>query len=112
MWQPPQDRSELAGELLFAARGTDSFLVQFSKTPFSLATAQQVGWQWQIELGSGEFVRRGRGEPPGRFIWFLLSRALTSGHVELPWQFERKPGSAWRLWNSRTGESLEGYLAP
>ena len=112
LWKPAANKPELAGELLLATHAAGGFHLQFSKTPFSLATAQLAGKAWQIELGSGEFRRRGRGRPPDRFAWFVLPRALREGRVEAPWQFERMTDNRWRLRNHRTGESLEGYLAP
>jgi hypothetical protein len=112
LWKPTKARPELAGELLFATNTAGHFFVQFTKTPFPLATAQRGEEQWQIELGDGDFSRRGRGQPTSRFAWFVLPQALASGNAKAPWQFERKEGSAWRLRNTRTGESLEGYLTP
>ena len=112
LWRPTKTKPELAGELLLATNTTGGLVVQFAKTPFTLAAAQRIGDRWQIELGSGDFFRTGRGRPPSRFAWYVLPRALMSGSVEAPWRFERTGDNAWRLNNRRTGESVEGYLAP
>lgn len=112
LWKPTKAKSELAGELLLATTPEGDLFVQFSKTPFNLVTACRYGERWAIQFGSGEFSRTGRGVPPSRFAWFALPHALASGKAEGPWQFERTGDTAWRLANSRTGESLEGYLTP
>jgi len=112
VWQPTRKRPELAGEILLATNTGGDFFVQFSKTPFTLATAQVMNGQWQIEFGSGEYTWRGRGEPPSRFGWFQLPRALAGRRPGRDWQFERLPTNLWRLENRRTGESLEGSFFP
>src|SRR5688572_9619670 len=50
IWKPTKSRQELAGELLFATNSAGDFFVQFSKSPFTLATAQMMSGQWQIEF--------------------------------------------------------------
>lgn len=112
LWKPSKTKPELAGELLFATNVAGHFFVQFTKTPFPLASAQRVGEQWQIDLGGGEFKRRGHGRPPTRFAWFVLQEALATGSVEVPWHFKSPTTGVWRLENTRTGEVLEGYLKP
>src|SRR6476620_10614627 len=60
LWKPTKSRPELAGELLLATNANGDFFVQLSKTPFTLATAQRIGDQWQIEFGSDDYRRSGR----------------------------------------------------
>lgn len=108
VWKPTKQRPELAGELLLATNSNGEFFVQFSKTPFTLATAQVMNGQWQIEFGSGDYSRRGRGNPPSRFGWFQLPRALSGSKLPDDWQFDCIPTNTWRLMNRRTGETLEG----
>jgi len=105
-------KPELAGELLLATNSNGSFFVQFTKTPFPLATAQVAGESWQMEFGSGEHSWRGHGQPPARFVWFQLPRALSGGGLEPDWMFSRLKDDSWRLENPRTGEWLEGRLFP
>lgn len=112
IWKPTRSRPELAGELLLATKTNGDFFVQFSKTPFSLATAQVVNGQWQIEFGDGERRWNGRGRPPPRFVWFQLPRALAGAGVSDNWKFERVTTNTWRLENHRTGETLEGGFFP
>jgi hypothetical protein len=112
VWKPPQNRPELTGELLLATNANGNCLVQFSKTPFTLATAQIAAGGWQIEFGDGRHSWRGRGEPPRRFVWFQLPRLLAGDAAVKPWRFTRPTDGSWRLDNLRTGEFLEGEFFP
>ncbi len=112
LWKPTKTRPELAGELLLATKTNGDFFVQFMKTPFTLAKAQSVGDQWQIDLGSGDYHRSGHGPPPVRFVWFQLSAALAGAGVSGNWSFDRVTTNSWRLENHRTGEALEGGFFP
>jgi hypothetical protein len=112
VWKPARSKPELAGELLLATRASGDFFVQFTKTPFTLATARVTGENWQIEFGSGEHAWRGRGQPPGRLAWFRLPRALAGESLGRVWKFERLGTNSWRLGNFHTGESLEGSFFP
>ena len=112
VWKPSPSRPELAGDLLLATNANGNFFVQFSKTPFPLATAQVSGGQWQIEFGANKFSRQGRGTPPDRFAWFQLPRALLGTPAGGNWKFAHPNSSSWRLENLRTGETLEGEFFP
>jgi hypothetical protein len=108
VWKPTRDRPELTGELILATNASGDFFVQFAKPPFTLATAQVAGDRWQIEFGSGDYSRRGRGQPPTRFAWFQLPAALDGASAGRDWRFERVATNFWRMENRRTGEALEG----
>ena len=108
IWKPTQKRPELTGELLLATNLNGGFFVQFAKPPFTLATAQVAGRRWQIEFGSGDYSRRGAGQPPARFVWFHLPEALAGASPGCDWRFERVATNSWRMENGRTGEELEG----
>ncbi|MGD0816026.1 MAG: hypothetical protein ABSA83_20735 [Verrucomicrobiota bacterium] len=112
VWKPSKDRPELAGDLLLATNACGSYFVQFSKTPFTLATAQAANGAWQIEFGGGQHTWSGRGGPPSRFAWFQLPGALGGAEPARPWKFTRRPDNSWRLENRRTGEVLEGVFFP
>ena len=112
VWRPPRRRAEIAGDLLLATNVNGDFFVQFSKTPFPVATAEDFGGRWQIQFGANEYRRRGRGAPPDGFAWFELPRALAGSPLAPRWKFERRPGGRWRLENARGGESLEGLFFP
>ena len=80
--------------------------------PFTLATAQISGGQWQIEFGADKFSWQGRGTPPDRFAWFQLPRALLGESNGGNWKFTRAENNSWRLENPHTGETLEGEFFP
>ena len=104
--------AELAGDLLLATNSSGAFLVEFSKTPFTLATASVTAGRWQIEFGNGKHSWRGPGEPPRRFIWFQLPRLLAGAAAVKPWRFTRPEADSWRLEKTHTGEFLEGGFFP
>lgn len=112
VWKPSRDRPALAGEILLATQANKNFFVQFTKTPFPLATARCVDGQWQIEFGAGGRRFAGRGAPPPRFVWFQLPPVLRGQPIDDGWQFTRLEKDSWRLENSHTGESLEGMFFP
>ncbi|MGA2543018.1 MAG: hypothetical protein ABSG78_15815 [Verrucomicrobiota bacterium] len=110
VWKPSKSRPELAGDLLLAVNTNGNHVVQFSKTPFPLASAQVANGCWQIEFGAGQHSWRGRGTPPARFVWFQLSRVLAGTPADAPWKFTGRADNSWRLENAGTGEFLEGQL--
>jgi hypothetical protein len=100
---------EIAGELIAATRADGASFVQFTKTPFPFAVAQTSPTGWQIEFPPENRRYAGPGTPPSRIGWFQLSRALAGSPLALPWSWQSSQ-SGWRLENSSTGESLEGYF--
>ncbi len=112
VWKPSQSRPELAGDLLLATNVNGNFFLQFSKMPLPLATARVSGGRWQIEFGADKFSWHGHGNPPDRFAWFQLPRALLDINIGRNWRFTRVETNSWRLKNPRTGESLEGEFFP
>ncbi|MGO8700279.1 MAG: hypothetical protein ACLQVY_21520 [Limisphaerales bacterium] len=108
VWKPSQDRPELAGDLLLAVNTNGDYLVQFTKTPFTLASAEVRGSRWQIAFGPRAWS--GRGAPPARFVWFQLAPLIEGKRVADPWQATRHADHSWRLQNSGAGEFLEGQL--
>jgi hypothetical protein len=112
VWQPPGRRPELAGDLLLATNQNGDYFVQFSKTPFTIATAEVLGGRWEIQFGARGYHRSGRGSPPEGLAWMELPRALASQPLAERWKFERKAGGLWRLENTRSGETLEGRFLP
>jgi hypothetical protein len=112
IWKPPGKRPELAGDLFLATNAQGEAVLEFTKAPFSIATAQVASNAWQIEFGGGKMSWSGYGRPPRRFIWFQLPGAAGGGPLAPPWRFERLDERSWRLSNPRTGEFLEGEFFP
>lgn len=107
--RPAPPHPEIAGDLIVATRTDGSAFVQFSKTPFTLATAQMSPTGWQIEFPPQNRHYARPGKPPAQIVWFQLAEALMGKPVAKNWSWH---GSAakWRLENRSSGESLEGYL--
>ena len=112
IWRLPARRLDLAGEMTFALHADGRCFFQFSKTPFTLVTGQCSDMRWQIEFPPRRLAFAGRGDPPARFAWLQLGRALAGERLASPWRFDGRTDGHWRLENSRTGEALEGYLSP
>jgi len=112
LWTPPQNRPELAGDLILATNANGNFFIQFSKTPFVLATAGYEDGEWEMQFGADKYAWRGSGRPPDRFIWFQLPRALRNEELTGGWKFERGFGNLWRLQDPKTGETLAGEFFP
>lgn len=109
VWRPDRSRTELAGELVIATHSDGRSLVQFTKTPLPLVTAQIGSNAWRVEFGVQQRVFSGRGKAPKRVLWLYLPRALQGAPIPPPLTWTRQQGN-WILQNPRTGESIEGYL--
>ncbi len=100
---------EIAGDVLLATKPDSEVFIQFSKTPFTLVTAQSTAQAWRVEFPPQNKHYSGRGAPPKRLLWLYLPRALSNKTLPagLSWHEDT---NGWRLANSVAGESLEGYF--
>jgi hypothetical protein len=112
LWRPGREYPELGGDLVLASDEGGRCLIQFAKTPMTLVSVQTTRTNWLIQFPPQRMGFSGRGPGPTRFAWLYLHTALTSEPLPPPFRFERKPDGGWRLENTRTGETLEGFLAP
>jgi hypothetical protein len=87
-------------------------LVQFAKTPMTLVLVQTTRTHWLIQFPPRQMSFSGHRRPPVRFAWLHLHAALAGKQLPSALRFERKPDGGWRLENTRSGETLEGFLAP
>jgi len=110
VWKPTRSRTELAGDLLLAVNANGDCVIQFTKTPFALASAQVADGRWRIDFGAGQRSWGGQGAPPPRFVWFQLPRVLAGTPADSPWKFTSWADNSWRLENAGTGEILEGQF--
>ncbi len=107
LWKPTATRPEIAGDLIMATNTDGDCFIQFTKTPFTIATAQISGSHWQLTFGNDQHSWRGSGTPISRFVWLQLPRAFAGAPIAPNWQFH--PGAnGWQFQNPHTGESLEG----
>ena len=86
--------------------------IEFAKTPLSLVLAQTTRTNWLIAFPPRRMSFAGRRAPPTRFAWLYLHAALSGDSLPATLRFQRKPDGGWRLENTRSGETLEGFLAP
>ena len=112
LWRPGRQYPELGGELVMASDEDGRCLVQFAKTPLPLVTAQTTTHNWFIEFTPRRMSFGGHKPPPTRFAWLYLPAALSGGSLPAALRFQRKPDGGWRLENTHSGETLEGFLSP
>ena len=112
LWRPGRGLPELGGDLVMASHEDGRCAIEFAKTPLSLVSAQTTRTNWLIQFPAGRIGFTGRRQPPARFAWLYLPAALSGEQLPPPLRFERKPDGGWRLENTRSGETLEGYLKP
>jgi hypothetical protein len=112
LWRSSHDAPEIAGEILVANHPDNRAWIQFVKTPLPLVTAQMNERKWQIEFIPEKRKVTGHDQPPARFIWLHLLRALNGVPPDQPLQFSKDPDGSWRLENKLNGEVLSGYLNP
>lgn len=112
VWHPRRHAPEIAGDLIVASHPDGQAFVQFSKSPLTLVSAEKTAYEWQVEFPLQDKRYAGRGKPPSRLSWLVLPEALSGAIPPQPWEWRVEKGGNWRLSNPKTGESLEGYLAP
>jgi hypothetical protein len=111
VWQPRRTAPPIAGELLLITHENGDFILQFSKTPLTIATAQRSGARWQVDFPAQSRRYGGTGPGSRRLLWVLLPAALRNAPLPADVTFRRGDGT-WRLASERTGERIEGFLSP
>jgi hypothetical protein len=112
LWRPGRQFPELGGELVMASHQDGRCVVEFAKTPLPLVTVQTTSTNWFIEFPARRMSFGGRQPPPDRFAWLYLPTALSGASLPAALRFQRKPDGGWRLENTRSGETVEGFLGP
>ena len=112
LWKSRRAGPEIAGELLVATHPEGRSLVQFTKTPLPLLTAQVESDRWQIELVPEKRSVRGQGPPPAHLIWLHLAAALAGKALPKELSVTGHADGRWILENSSTGETISGFVAP
>ena len=112
LWRPERGLPEFGGDLVLATDADGRALIQFDKTPLSMVFLQTTPDHWLIRFPQRQMGFTGHGTGPTRFAWLYLPAALDGKQLPSPLHFERKPDGGWRLENTRTGETLEGFLSP
>lgn len=110
-WQARPHTPPLAGELVLAQRPDGDFFLQFSKPPLTLVEASRTGKRWRLVFPGTSREYRGRGAAGSRLLWLWLPAALDGAALPAHLHCQRE-ADRWRLVNTRTGESLAGWLRP
>jgi hypothetical protein len=112
LWQPRRGYPELGGDLVLARNADGRCVIQFAKTPMTMLTAQTSRTNWLIEFPAKRMRFKGRHQPPKYFAWLYLPTALEGQALPVGFSFQRHPDGSWRLENTRSGESVAGFLTP
>jgi hypothetical protein len=112
LWRPQRGLPEFGGDLLLGSDAAGRHLIQFDKTPITILSAQTTTNRWWIDFPQRGQSFSGSGRGSTRFGWLYLAPALEGRTLPGNLHFERKPDGGWRLENTRTGETLEGFLSP
>jgi hypothetical protein len=112
VWRPKTGLPEIGGDLVLASDDAGRHLIQFDKTPIAILSAQTTTNRWLIKFPQQNMSFSGHNPPSTRFSWLYLPAALDGKPLPKDFHFERKPDGNWRLENSHTGETLEGFLSP
>ncbi len=112
VWTPSRDQTGLGGELLVASHQSGIYVFDFEKTPLPVTKGQVTSTNWLIQFPAQKRSLGSRGPPPARFAWLYLGAALQDQPLPKPLRFEREPEGRWRLENTRSGETIEGFLTP
>jgi hypothetical protein len=112
LWRPRRGFPELGGDLVVASHEDGRCLVQFAKPPVTLVSVETTPTRWLVQFPAGHRSFAGHRRPPARFAWLHLRAGLAGEAVPPPLRFEFKPEGGWRLENTRSGETLEGFLDP
>jgi hypothetical protein len=100
---------EIAGEILVATQPDGRAFVQFSKNPFTLATARSTPKGWQVEQPTEKKFYSGHGKPPKRLILLYLPRMMAGEPAPKGLTYE-KVNDGYKVVNQKTGASLEAYF--
>jgi hypothetical protein len=112
LWRPKRGLPEFGGDLVMATDANGRCLIQFDKTPMSILSAQTTSSSWLIRFPQRQMGFSGHGHGSTRFAWLYLHAALAGETLPAALHFERKADGGWRLENTRTGETIEGFLSP
>lgn len=112
LWRPRRGMPEIGGDLVLASHPDGRSFLQFAKTPMTLVSVQTTPERWLIQFPPKGWAFSGHGHPSTRFAWLHLPAALAGRPLTKAMRFELKSGGSWRLENTRSGETLEGFLAP
>jgi hypothetical protein len=112
VWRPAVAQPETAGELMLATHTDGRWVLQFSKTPFLIASAQSSPTQWRIEFPLLRRSWSGVSAPPTHLGWMQFYGAQAGATLPSAWRWHQAEDGQFRLESLRSGETMSGYLGP
>ncbi len=121
VWKANKDAPELAAEILVAMHPSEGMVIELTKTPFPLVIARVGPAGWRMEFVADKRVVHGAGAPPSHLPWprtrvplavLQLPRLLGQQPAPRHWKFSSPDSDRFRIENSSTHETLEGFLEP
>ena len=121
VWKANKDAPELAAEILIAMHSSEGMVIELTKTPFPLVIARVGPSGWRMEFVADKRVVQGAGAPPSRLPWprsrvplavLQLPRLLGRQSAPRDWKFSSPESNRFRIENTSTHETLEGFLEP
>ncbi len=110
VWTPDSKKPEVTGELVVATNPVGDLLVQFSKNPFNIVTAQKRAGNWQLEYGPEARRYSGPGEGPPRIVWLRLPELLRGAPAPLGWTVVERSSKSLIVEHDDRGERLQVVL--
>ena len=113
LWCPRRGYPELGGDLLVARHEDGRCYLEFAKTPMVLVSVQTTPTRWRVLFPPRHIGFKGGGQPSLRYsCWAFLPAALGGKPLPPALRYEPKADGGWRLVNTRSGETMEGFLSP
>lgn len=110
VWKPKPSAAGIAGELLVAMNQDGRSVVQFTKTPLPIVSAELSTNSWRFTIAAAGRTYAGPGAPPDRVMWLQFPDGLIGRHTSTNWYFARTKDDAWHFENLQTEEALDGFL--
>ncbi|HYE30415.1 MAG TPA: hypothetical protein VEH27_03230 [Methylomirabilota bacterium] len=110
VWTPESKKPEVTGEIIIATNPANDLMVQFSKNPFNIVTAQKRAGKWQLEYGPEGRRYSGPGEGPPRIIWLRLPELFKGSRPPLGWTVVERGPKTLLIEHPERGERLQVVL--
>jgi hypothetical protein len=109
LWQPGNDKPEIAGDVVLSTHPSNGQYIQFSKT-LPILSARIFPRGWEFENSAEQKHYSGRGNPPDRIVWLQLLRVLEGQKVDNRWTVAYPSGDFVTLEDQFRGERLRVQL--
>ena len=119
LWKANATAPEIACDLTVATHSREGTLIELTKNPFPLVVARVTPHRWQLEFPAKKRTVAGSGPVPAKLRWprhrvplavLQLVNLLNRQPAPHPWKFVESEARSFRIENTVTHESLEGFL--